>query len=166
MHRWLNEPGVVEWWEGDDVSWEAVVLGYGAASEPWLEHWLALLDGEPFGWAQCYPAAESPEEIEHWFPLGVDEAAAGIDYLVGAPQNRGRGLGSAMLARFVDDVVFARHPAWTEACASPLEANVASWRALEKAGFSFVGTFDDVMGPCRLMRRRRTDPTGSTSSGR
>ena len=25
LHAWLNEPGVVEWWEGDDVSWDAVV---------------------------------------------------------------------------------------------------------------------------------------------
>jgi hypothetical protein len=40
LHRWLNEPGVVQWWEGEDVTWEAVVrssvspgTGVGA-SEP------------------------------------------------------------------------------------------------------------------------------------
>ena len=30
LHAWLNEPGVVWWWEGDDVSWEAVVRDYAA----------------------------------------------------------------------------------------------------------------------------------------
>lgn len=166
MHRWLNEPGVVEWWEGDDVSWDAVIRDYGPSAEPWVEHWLGLLDGRPVGWAQCYPAAQSPEEIARWFPLGIDRAAAGIDYLVGAPADRGRGLGSAMLSRFVEEVVFARHDGWTEACASPLVANVASWRALEKAGFAHVATFDDDLGPCRLMRRRRADPPPAAAVSR
>ena len=31
LHGWLNDPKVVEWWEGDDVSWEAVVRDYGSA---------------------------------------------------------------------------------------------------------------------------------------
>jgi hypothetical protein len=24
LHRWLNDPEVVRWWEGDDVSWTGV----------------------------------------------------------------------------------------------------------------------------------------------
>jgi len=32
LHRWLNEPGLVRWWEGDDVSWQAVVRDYGSAN--------------------------------------------------------------------------------------------------------------------------------------
>ena len=45
MHRWLNDPAVVEWWEGDDVSWPAVVSDYGEGHGDPVEHWLALLDG-------------------------------------------------------------------------------------------------------------------------
>ena len=152
LHAWLNDPGIVRWWEGDDVSWEGVVRDYGSATtDPHLEHWLALVDGAPVGWIQCYPLAEEPEEAEPWWALGVARDAAGIDYLIGEPGARGRGLGSAMIRAFVRDVVFARHPGWTQACAAPHEGNTASWRALEKAGFRFVGAVPDVAGRGRLM---------------
>jgi aminoglycoside 6'-N-acetyltransferase len=151
LHGWLNDPGVVRWWEGDDVSWEAVVRDYGSACSDPVEHWLACIDGLPIGWIQCYLAADDDEECRLWWPLGIDRCAAGIDYLVGDPATRGRGVGTAMIRAFVDDIVFGRHPGWTQACAGPFEANVASWRALEKAGFRFVGTIDDDAGPCRLM---------------
>jgi aminoglycoside 6'-N-acetyltransferase len=134
LHGWLNEPGVVRWWEGDDVSWEAVVRDYGSTSPDRTEHWIASVDGREMGWIQCYAAADEPEETEHWWALGVDRRAAGIDYLVGDPRDRGRGLGSSMIRAFVVDVVFGLHPQWPEVCAAPFAANVASWRALEKAG--------------------------------
>lgn len=163
LHGWLNEPGVVRWWEGDDVSWPAVVRDYGSTTDA-TEHWIASLDGTDVGWTQCWPVAAEPEEAAPWMALGVDGTAAGIDYLLGDPARRGRGLGSAMIRDFVADVVFGLHPAWTQACASPLADNVASWRALEKAGFRFAGVVGDRSGPCRLMvadrdpRRRRPAP--------
>lgn len=157
LHRWLNEPGVVRWWEGDDVSWEGVVRDYGSASTDPTEHWLGLLDGRPIGWIQCLATADHAheEEVRAWWALGVERTAAGIDYLVGDPAERGRGLGSAMIRQFVDEIVFGRHPAWTQVCASPLSANVASVRALEKAGFVRIGTFEDTEGPATLLSRAR-----------
>ncbi len=158
MHRWLNEPGVVEWWEGEDVSWEAVCDDYGEDHGDPVEHWLALDDQrEPIGWIQCYAIADFPDEdeVRAWYQLGVPEAAAGIDYLIGEPSARGKGWGSRMIDAFVTNIVFGRHPGWDPVCASPYEANIASWRAMEKAGFSHAGTFDDPAGPCRLMARHR-----------
>ena len=154
LHRWLNEPGVVRWWEGDDVSWDGVVAQYGSANEDPTEHWLAMVEGEPVGWIQCYAWADfaDEEETKAQFALGVDRAAAGIDYLVADPAHRGKGLGTAMIAAFVRDVVFARHPDWTQASAGPFVANEASWRALERAGFRILGDYpggDD--GDARVM---------------
>ena len=154
LHRWLNEPGVVRWWEGEDVSWDAVVGDYGSASTDPTEYYIASSDGRDFGWIQCYATTsyEDEDEVQHWRRLGIPEAAGGIDYLVGEPGERGKGLGTAMIRAFVRDVVIARHPDWTPICASPVSANVASWRALEKAGFRHAGTFtDDKLGECRLM---------------
>ena len=151
LHRWLNEPGVVRWWEGDDVSWEGVVRDYGSQRTDSTEHWIASVDGRDVGWIQCVPTIDEPEGAEPWWALGVDHTAAGIDYLIGDPADRGRGLGSAMIRAFVDDVVFGSHPEWTQAAADPLVANVASWRALEKAGFRFAGIVQDKFGPGRLM---------------
>ena len=152
LHGWLNEPGVVRWWEGDDVSWEGVVRDYGSAREDvWTEHHLALFDGEPGGWIQCYAVADSPEEAAAWLPHGVHATAAGIDYLVADPAGRGRGRGTAMIGAFVASVVFGRHPDWTQAAASPHVDNIGSWRALEKAGFRHVVDVADEEGPWRLM---------------
>ncbi|MBW3576945.1 MAG: GNAT family N-acetyltransferase [Actinobacteria bacterium] len=153
LYRWLNEPGVVRWWEGDDVTWPAVVRDYGSASTDAAERWLALLEGRPIGWIQCYLAAHyvGEAEPEAWWGLGVDRTAAGIDYLIGEPTERGKGLGTRMIGGFVQDVVVLRHPDWTQVCASPVSANVASWRALEKSGFTFRGEFASEHGRCRLM---------------
>lgn len=157
MHTWLNEPGVVRWWEGDDVSWQAVVDDYGPNEDENYEHWIALIDDEPVGWIQCGPIRNEPEAAS-WFRLGVDEHSAGIDYLIGALDARGRGLGSAMISQFVDEIVFGRHPEWTQVAADPYDANIASCKALENAGFHSLGLIEDEVdadGPSRLMMRDR-----------
>jgi RimJ/RimL family protein N-acetyltransferase len=118
LHRWLNEPGVVEWWEGDDVSWEGVVRDYGSGRDDGTEHFLALLDGRPVGWIQTW----SPED---------DAGSVGIDYLLGEPADRGRGIGSAMIRAFVETVL----PERTRITADPERANLASVGALRRAGF-------------------------------
>lgn len=159
MHRWLNEPGVVRWWEGDDVSWEGVVRDYGSANIDPTEHWIASAGGRDFGWVQAWAVSDEPEEAASFYPLGVRATAAGIDYLVGDPADRGRGLGSAMLRSFVDDVVFGLLE-YDQVVAAPYAANVASWRALEKAGFRFYGEVQDKDGPCRLMVRERAEAEG------
>jgi len=172
LHRWLNEAAVVKWWEGADVSWDAVMRDYGSPATPTTEHWIASLDGRDVGWAQCYLAAEDPEETGGWWKFGVDPCAAGIDYLIGDPADRERGLGSAMIRAFVDKVVFGLHPEWSQAAAGPFTANVASGRALARAGFRFAGEIDDEGGPCRLMvadrqggrLRRRRGPISSWRS--
>ena len=58
LHRWLNEPGVVRWWEGEDVSWQAVVADYGSTNEDPVEYFLAHAGHEPFGWIQTYAVSD------------------------------------------------------------------------------------------------------------
>ncbi len=152
LHRWLNDPAVVEWWEGDDVSWDAVVSDYGEGHGDPVEHWLALLDGAPVGWIQCYGAADMVEEETYYWREHLDlQTTAGIDYLVGEASARGQGVGSAMIRAFVRDVVFPMHPEWARAAAGPFEANIASWKALANAGFERAAVLDDEEGACVLM---------------
>jgi RimJ/RimL family protein N-acetyltransferase len=163
LHTWLNDPEVVRWWEGDDVSWEAVVRDYGPASEEPVEHWIALSEGDPVGWIQCYAIAHfaDEDEVRHWRTLGIEPTAAGIDYLIGESNRRRQGLGTAMISAFVTEVVFGQHPDWTQVAASPLAANTASLGALAAAGFVPVGSFDDEHGRARLMVRQRSAADGA-----
>lgn len=158
LHDWMNEPGVVRWWEGEDVSMAAIERDYSAGVDPLTEHWIAEQQDAPIGWIQCWPATSYEEESAPWFDAGVAKTAAGIDYLIADPGRRGTGLGTAMIRAFTFDVVFGRHCEWTQVAASPFAANIASVRALEKAGFRLVASLtypvaadapDD--GPCSLM---------------
>ena len=158
MHRWLNDPAVVEWWEGVDVSWPAVVSRYGSGHTEPVEYWLALLDGDPLGWLQCYCAADRTSgETYYWQPHLDLRATGGIDYLVGEAGRRGRGIGSAMIRAFVRDVVFGLHPEWAFAAAGPFEANVPSCRKPAFARARHVVTLADEDGPCSLMVADRRD---------
>jgi len=164
MHRWLNEPGIVQWWEGDDVSWDGIVADYGSGREPdGVEHWIAECDGADVGWISCYAASDWPDQMAQWRAVGGVDTAAGIDYFVADPARRGAGVGSRMIAAFVDQVVFGLHPTWTQACADPDIGNIASWRALEKAGFrelgEVAGRAGDAgpVGPWRLMALDRPE---------
>jgi len=158
LHRWLNEPGVARWWEGRDVSREAVQRDFGSGHGTFFEHWLALRGDRPLGWLQCYCAWDAVDgEAFHWRKL-IDLSSTGaIDYLVGDPSQRGRGAGAAMIRGFVREVVLGRHPEWQRAAAGPFEANAPSVRALAKAGFRRVATLADRDGPCALMVLEREE---------
>jgi len=60
--------------------------------------------------------------------------AAGIDYLIGEPEWVGVGVGALAIAAFTD-AVFVAYPDVTAVVAVPQQANTASWRALERAGY-------------------------------
>ena len=89
------------------------------------------------------PESDKPDDLLD-DRTGVDEAIAQVF-------EGGFAESAESAQHFVDEVVFGRHTEWTQAAADPLEANRASWRALEKAGFRHVGVLDDDLGPCRLM---------------
>ena len=152
LSAWLAQPHVQSWWrEEHDIA--AIEARYGPSVDgvdP-TECFVVDRNGEPVGFIQRYLFADNPEWQRALSVTGTPSNAAGIDYLIGDPADRGRGLGPAIIRAFVADVVFGRHREWTQAAATPLVANIASWRALEKAGFRFVGVVPEKDGPGRLM---------------
>ena len=152
LHAWLNDPAIVEWWEGKDVSWAAVQRDYGTPHTGIAEHWVALLGGEPIGWIQCYSAKRAQDaETQYWSTFLDLERTGGIDYLIGRTKHRGRGFGSEMIRAFARKIALPRHPEWEHLAAGPFEANRPSCRALRKAGFQKRATLDDPDGACTLM---------------
>lgn len=136
LAEWLSQPHVREWWNRERRTIDEVAEKYGPCvdgTDP-TKLFAVLLRGEPIGMIETYRLADE----EDWQrALGDEFGGAGIDYLIGEPAHCGRGIGSAMLADFVD-VVFATYPDIGEIVSAPQRANRASCRALEKAGFVLV----------------------------
>ncbi len=81
-----------------------------------------LVDDEP-AWARAVTATGV-----------VSGPAAGIDYLIGDPALTGRGYGTAAITAFTS-LTFGRYPEAESVVAAPQQANAASWRVLERAGY-------------------------------
>lgn len=135
---WLSQAQVQRWWQ-HEWSPEAMEADFGPSVdglEP-NEDWIALFDGAPVGLVQRSLVDDYEENSRDFRGLGeVPDGCATLDYLVGEP--RGQGLGSAMLAAIVERT-WRELPQVPTILVSVVAANVASWRALEKAGFRRVG---------------------------
>jgi aminoglycoside 6'-N-acetyltransferase len=135
LGRWLAEPLVARWWHHES-SPEAVERDFGPSldGEDVTALYVAEHAGAPFGLVQVYPIEAYPEYVEELAPVcAVPAGALSIDYLVGEPSARGRGLGTAMIAAAVARG-FADHPDAQDVLVPVALGNVASWRALRRAG--------------------------------
>ena len=136
---WLREPQVARWWN-HETTLEAVERDFGASTrgeEPG-EDLLVLLDGRPIGLLQRSAICDYPQDLTKFSAvIEVPVGAVELDYLIADPALRGRGLGSRMIAAAVEDTwnSYSDAPAVLVAVVA---ANVASWRALEKAGLKRV----------------------------
>jgi aminoglycoside 6'-N-acetyltransferase len=148
LHEWTQQPHALPWY-GDHGSYDDVVSHYSPALEgrdP-TDHYIIVVDGAPVGMIQTYVVADHPAYATL---IGVeDSATAGVDIIIGEEELTGKGLGTEVLRRFVDEIVFAR-PETTACVADPDLDNVASIRAFEKAGFRSVKTFVEDPGDGRL----------------
>jgi RimJ/RimL family protein N-acetyltransferase len=138
LQRWLNEPHVQAWYRRGPASLPYVIDKYGARIDGRLPTfcYLILYDGQPIGHIQTYRIADYPDYHRH---LGCGDNAAGLDLLIGDRAFVGRGLGSLVILRFLNDVIFATLP--VDSCVtSPHPGNIASVRAFEKAGFCHLKT--------------------------
>ena len=136
ISRWLGQPHVAQWWH-DPADLESVRAQYQpclSGTDP-TEVFVIELHGQPAGLIQQYLVADEPEWARAVDATGaVSGNAAGIDYLIGEAALTGRGVGTAAI-RAVTARAFGRYRDADVVVAAPQQANVASWRALERAGY-------------------------------
>ncbi len=142
LRQWLAQPHVARWWN-HETSAEAVMRDFGPAAkgeEP-SEDLLVFVDDRPFGLIQRCRLADYSDDIAQLAPIvDVPDGAMSIDYLVGDPEQIGRGFGPLMIRSILQGT-------WTDPAATCVivavsAANRRSWRALEKAGLRRIGEGD------------------------
>lgn len=144
--EWLAEPRVARWWHHEATA-EAVERDFGASvrgEEPG-EDLVVSLEGLPIGLLQRSIIHDYAEDLAEFAALAeVPEGAVELDYLIADPDLRGRGLGARMIAAAVEDT-WSAHPGAPAVLVAVVAANVASWRALEKAGLRRIA--EGAMSP-------------------
>jgi aminoglycoside 6'-N-acetyltransferase len=158
LATWLESPHVARWWPREDNSLAALDEYYGPAidgTDP-SRLFLILANDVPVGFCETYLHADNPE----WDRTIALPNVAGIDYLIGAPELCGHGLGTAMISSFCD-LVFDLYPQIGGIASVPQAANAPSRRVLEKNGFRLVDVrlveSDDPgdSGPAAIYRLER-----------
>ncbi len=146
LARWLADAEVHRWWHHEFTP-EAVERDFGPAvdgMEPMAVHLVFLGESEdqpvrPIGVMQSYAFADQPQyEEELAAVMAVPPGAGSIDYLIGEADCRGRGVGRAMIAAYVDDL-WARCATVNSLIVPVVASNVGSWKALVGAGFTKLG---------------------------
>lgn len=125
-------------------------------AEPGEDLVVSLAD-QPVGLLQRSPIAAYPDDLAELSAIvEVPADAVERDYLLAEPRLRGRGLGSRMIRAVVEDTwgTYPRTPVILVAVMAVVAANVASWRALEKAGLRQTSA-PPALGPGRAPRCRR-----------
>lgn len=149
--EWRRRPHVMKWW-GTKSSDELLEEFVREMADPNTERYVVSL-AEPGGTAREFAfvqVCEASVAGAGWWPDATPGTWA-IDYLIGEPDLIGKGLGTALISAFTDDL-FTR-PGTHTVTADPEPDNIASIRACEKAGFRRGGNISTPGGLATLMTR-------------
>jgi RimJ/RimL family protein N-acetyltransferase len=136
LKRWLHAPHIREWWGEPDIE-----LGYIVdmvegrdTTRPYIFH----VDSEPTGYIQVWRIG--PHQTEDWtkdnpWLMELPSHAVGVDLSIGEADKLSKGIGPAVLRRFVDKLKAEGH---TAIIIDPDPANNRAVRAYAKAGFKPV----------------------------
>jgi ribosomal protein S18 acetylase RimI-like enzyme len=131
---WLRKPHVAKWYAAAPDTFAEVAAKYGPRTQEGntVRAFIVAMDGRDIGYIQVYAIEDFAQYASD---IGAERGVEGVDVFLGEEDVVGRGIGTQVIRRFVDEVVFRGDGAL--ACvAGPLEGNLASIRAFEKAGFA------------------------------
>jgi aminoglycoside 6'-N-acetyltransferase len=114
---------------------------------------LALSQGRPFGYLQCYRNLDWPD----WAAEIDVDGGLSIDLFIGDPAFVGGGYGRAMLGGYVHGVAFRIYPDETRCFIAHAHDNTAALACSRSVGFRDVGDFVEDGVDMRLLLIER-DP--------
>lgn len=153
---WLIRPHVARGYAPAPSSFMEVVAKYGPRTVAGnvVKSFIAVVDGRDAGYIQSYDVAAFPEYAAL---LGCAPGTSSIDLFIGEPDFLHRGVGTRIIDRFVNEIVLAS-PDVRACVGGPVEGNLASVRAFEKAGFRRWKVVRDGDKPAERVMLRERDP--------
>lgn len=155
IHRWLNAEHVSRWYGKQKPTFEKVVQKYCAKiraldqSDPYLISYA----GSPIGYIQTYRIADHPDYNRY---VQADDQTAGVDLYIGEVAFVHKGVGTAVLTKFLTEVVFLNEDI-TSCVIGPEPKNRAAIQCYLKVGFQYFKTVQlpEEPEPEYLMRLSR-----------
>lgn len=153
MQAWLQRSHVAAWW-GAPSTLEEVEAEYlptidGRSS---TKAYIVSINGQAVGFIQAYVVLGSGDG---WWEDESDPGARGIDQFLADAALLNRGLGTTMVAAFVERLF--EDPCVTRIQTDPSPTNGRAIRCYSKVGFQKVGEVATPDGPAMLMLYERPD---------
>ena len=155
LYEWLNRSHIVEWWGGEEArptlaDVQEQYLPSVLAQES-VTPYIAMLNGEPIGYAQSYVALGSGDG---WWEEETDPGVRGIDQSLANASQLGKGLGTKLVRALVE--LLFNDPEVTKIQNGPVAEQLAKRSdATRKAGFERQGTVTTPDGPAVYMVQTR-----------
>lgn len=151
LHAWLQQPHVAEWWVEpstlEKVKDEYLPTIDGRST---TKAYIASISGKPIGFIQSYVVQGSGGG---WWEEESDPGARGIDQFLADATLLNQGLGTAMVAAFVERLF--EDPRVTKVQTDPSPSNGRAIRCYSKVGFKEVGEVFTPDGRALLMLYER-----------
>ena len=146
---WLNRPHLRRFFQKQPISRDEVEAKYGPrirGDDPTRSH-LALCEGRPFGYLQCYRLADYPD----WANVIDSPDGIGVDLAILEPSMLRRGFGQEMLAAYLRDIAFPLFPREHRCFIAHETDNRAAIACSRAVGFEFAGEFSEDGIPSLLL---------------
>lgn len=139
LHRWLNEPFIKEWYgKNESITIDDINNKYTPRikeEEP-AKCFIVNYESHPVAFIQTYKINDYPENVKYF---GVNSTVAGLDLFIGNQDFIGKGFGSLMIKKFIQEVVFIQDDV-SSCIVDPEPNNIRAIKAYEKVGFRYLKT--------------------------
>lgn len=139
MQLWLSQPAIHQWYDKDKQNtMEEINNRYGPkikGDQP-TDCYLVLYENNPVAYIQTYKVNDWPEFGDY---VGYDDHSASIDLFIGDINFMGKGFGTLMIKKFLNEIVFTNDDI-TTCIIGPEPKNTRAIKSYQKAGFKYIKT--------------------------
>lgn len=158
LRQWLKEPHVAEFWQEPEDEAEFREKFLRKLRERSVKPFVIEVDGKPVGYIQSY---EANKLGGGWWP-NEKPGVHGIDQFIGDPSLVGRGLGTRVIDKFLQQLF--TDLSVMEVITDPDPKNGRAIRAYEKVGFVKEGEITTPGDKALLLRISRYRFTGKAAA--